>query len=277
MSAIAIAAALFSALIHARWMALLKTGSDRLVDSALVAIGWTIVSLALIALTGMPPRETWPILIASGVVHAGYWAAMSKGYESGDLSHVYTLSRGLAPVFVTLGGFLFLHESLEPAAMFGIATVCVGVLSVGASPNAPLRATIWSLLTAVAIGGYSLIDAFGARQTGNPALYLGWGTLLAALPIIVFAIWRRGATTLLRAAQNDWMRGLSAGFISMLGYGMILYAQTLAPVAQVAALREASVVFGALIAWLFLKEKLGARRWAGACVVALGAVFIAFT
>lgn len=272
----AIAAALLSALIHASWNALLKSGADRLVDSALVGVGWMVLAAGLIAFYGLPPPQAWPILFISGAVHALYWGALTRGYEAGDLSHVYTLSRGLAPAVAALLAFIVIGETPAPLALAGVALVCAGVLTVGASRAAPLNATLWALVTAASIGAYSLCDAMGARIVGDAAHYLGWNMLLSGLPIFAFAVLRRGPARLLRAARADWKRGLAAGLVSGVGYGIVLFAQTLAPVAQVTALRETSVVFGALIAWLFLKETLGPRRWAGAAIVAAGAALIGF-
>lgn len=254
---------------------MLKSGADRVVDSTLVSVGWTILGLILVAIFGLPPPQAWPMLLISMVVHSFYWFALTKGYDAGDLSHVYTLSRGLAPVAVAFGAFLIAHETPSPIALLGIVCVCTGVLLVGASPNAPLRATLWALLTASAIGGYSLADALGARAVGNAAHYLGWSLLLSAAPIFAYAVIVRGPRALVHAARNDWKRGLAAGFVSGVGYGVVLFAQTLAPVAQVTALRETSVVFAALIAFVFLRERLGPRRWLGAAIVAVGATLIA--
>jgi len=273
----AVALALLSALIHASWNALLKSGSDRLADSALVAIGWLALASVLLAYFGLPPQETWPPLLLASVAHAFYWYALTKGYDTGDLSHVYTLSRGLAPAVVAVLAFMIARETPAPIALTGIALVCIGVLAVGASPNAPLRATLWALATAASIGAYSFFDAVGARATGNAAHYLCWSLIFSAAPILVFALWRRGVGGLARAFKLDWKRGLAAGIVSGVGYGVVLYAQTMGPVAQVTALRETSVVFAALIAWVFLRERLGPRRWAGAALVAAGAVLIAFS
>lgn len=272
----AVAAALLSALIHASWNALLKSGADRLADSALVAVGWMALAGGLIAWFGPPPPSAWPMLALSGLLHAGYWAALTKGYEAGDLSHVYTLSRGLAPAVAALLAFVFVRETPSAIALAGVALVCAGVLTVGASRTAPLNATLWALITAASIGAYTLCDALGARLTGEAAHYLGWSLLVSGAPIFLFALWRRGPAGLARAFRLDWRRGLAAGFVSGAGYGVVLFAQTLAPVAQVTALRETSVVFGALIAWAFLRERLGVRRWIGAAIVAAGAVLIGF-
>jgi drug/metabolite transporter (DMT)-like permease len=271
---LAIALALTSALVHAAWNALLKAGTDRLVDSALVAFGWAAFGAALIAVAGPPPPATYMFLLGSAIAHAFYWAALTKGYDMGDLSHVYTLSRGSAPALVTLGAALAVHEIPQPLALAGIALVTFGILIVGASPHAPLKATGWALLIGVTIASYSLIDAFGARVSGKPASYVGATLMIDAVPIGAFCLWRRGPARLFADARRNWRRGLTAGLVSGAGYGLVLWAQTLAKVGQVSALRETSVVFAALIAWIVLRERLGLRRALGAGIVAAGAVLI---
>lgn len=276
MPPLAIALALSSALIHASWNAALKGGQDRITDSFLVAVGGLFTGAALIAWLGPPPREAWPYLALSVSIHLAYWFTLFKGYDSGDLSHVYTLSRGTAPLLVAIGAAFAAGETPPPLKALGIALVSVGVIFVGASPQAPMRATLWALAIGVCISGYSLVDALGARAAGDAIQYLGWTTGLMSVPMIGFAIWRRGPRRLRSDAAIAPWRGISIGVISFAGYGLVLWAQTMAPIAQVTALRETSVVFGALIAFAFLRERLGLRRWAGAAVVALGAGLIAF-
>jgi drug/metabolite transporter (DMT)-like permease len=121
-----------------------------------------------------------------------------------------------------------------------------------------------------------LVDALGARASGNAILFLGWSMALMSVPMAAFAFWRRGARRLLADAAIAPWRGIAIGLISFGGYGLVLWAQTFAPIAQVTALRETSVVWGALIAFVFLHERLGARRWLGAAIVAAGAGLIAF-
>jgi drug/metabolite transporter (DMT)-like permease len=273
--AAAIAAALFSALLHASWNALLKGGKDRLVDSTLVAFGWAVLGGALLLVAGPPPPVAYPFVLGSAAAHALYWAALTKGYETGDLSHVYTLSRGAAPAIITLGAAIGAREVPETLGLAGIALVCLGVLCVGASPHASLKATLWALAIAATIGGYSLIDALGARASANPSGYVGAMLIADAAPIAGFCILRRTPARLFADARRDWRRGLVAGVVSGGGYAIVLWAQTFAPLAQVSALRETSVVFASVIAWAVLKEKMGVRRWAGALVVAAGAVCIA--
>ncbi len=276
MPPLAIGAALLSALIHASWNAALKGGTDRVTDSFLVAVGGLAVGAGLIVWLGPLPSEALPYLALSVAIHLVYWFTLFKGYDTGDLSHVYTLSRGTAPLLVAIGAALTASEIPLLPKMIGIGLVSVGVICVGASPNAPLRATLWALAIGLCISGYSLNDALGARVGGNAAQYLGWTTFLMSIPMIGFAFWRRGVKRLLADAAVAPWRGIAIGVISFAGYGLVLWAQTFAPIAQVTALRETSVVFGALIAFAFLRERLGPRRWIGAVIVAAGAGLIAF-
>jgi drug/metabolite transporter (DMT)-like permease len=273
MPPLAIAAALASALIHASWNAALKGGRDRVADSFLIALGGLGCGAILIALLGVPRAEAWPFIAVSVGIHLLYWLTLFKSYDLGDLSHIYTLARGSAPLLVALGAALTAREVPAPAEALGIVCVSAGVLAVGASPSAPLKATLWALACGLTIAAYSLVDALGARTDGDALRYLGWHMALQALPMMGYAIWRRGGAVVKSPAP--W-RGIAIGVVSIAGYGLVLWAQTFAPIAQVTALRETSVVWGALIALVFLGERLGPRRWIGALVVALGAGLIAF-
>jgi drug/metabolite transporter (DMT)-like permease len=276
MPPLAIAAALTSALIHASWNAALKGGrGDRIADAFLIAVGGMVTWGAIALFTAPPAPEAWPYLSASVLIHLVYWYALFSAYDAGDMSHIYTLSRGSAPLLVAIGAAFAAQEVPPPVKMLGIALVSLGVLLVGASPRAPLRATLWALWIGVCIASYSLVDALGARVNGNALVYVAWTSGIMGVPMIAFTFWRRGSQ-LWKDAGVAPIRGLAIGVISFLGYGLVLWAQTFAPIAQVTALRETSVVFGALIAFAFLRERLGARRWVGALVVAAGAGLIAF-
>jgi len=276
MPPLAIVAAIASAMIHASWNAALKGGTDRVTDSFLIAVGGLGAGLIIIVWLGAPPPDAWPYLALTVGIHLAYWFCLFKGYDAGDMSHVYTLSRGSAPLLVAFGAALTAHEIPPPLKMLGIAFVSIGVLTVGASPRAPLKATLWAGAIGLCIASYSLTDALGSRVTGSAIIFLGWSMALMSVPMAAFAFWRRGVKRLLTDAAVAPWRGIGIGFISFAGYGLVLWAQTFAPIAQVTALRETSVVWGALIAFVFLHERLGARRWTGAAIVALGAGLIAF-
>jgi drug/metabolite transporter (DMT)-like permease len=277
MPPLAIAAALASALIHASWNAALKGGrGDRIADAFLIAIGGMLTWAAVAFVLPPPAPEAWPYLVASVLIHLVYWYTLFNAYDAGDMSHIYTLSRGSAPLLVAIGAGLTAGEIPPALKMFGVALVSVGVLLVGFSPRAPMKATLWALSIGLCIASYSLVDALGARVNGDALVYVAWTSGIMGVPMVAFAFWRRGPG-LLKDAAHAPFKGIFIGVISFAGYGLVLWAQTFAPIAQVTALRETSVVFGALIAFFFLREHLGARRWLGAIVVALGAGLIAFT
>ena len=277
MPPLAIAAALGSALIHASWNAALKGGRDRVADAFLIGVAGMLTWAVVATVYGAPAPAAWPYLAASVAIHLVYWYALFRAYDAGDLSHIYTLSRGSAPLLVAVGAALTAGETPPPVKMAGVALVSAGVLCVGASARASIAATLWALGIGVCIASYSLIDALGARAGADALVYIAWTSGLMGVPMIAYALWRkRGAGELLRAAAVAPWRGIGIGVISFAGYGLVLWAQTFAPIAQVTALRETSVVFAALIAFLFLRERLGLRRWLGAAIVALGAGLIAF-
>ncbi|MDX2238763.1 MAG: EamA family transporter [Hyphomonadaceae bacterium] len=270
----AIAAALLSALIHAGWNAALKAGRDRLVDLGQMAIGGVALGAALTAIYGAPPPQSWPYIAASCAVHFVYWTALSRGYAAGDMSHVYTIARGSAPALVTLGAAFAASEAPAFGQAFGVASITIGVFLVGFSPTAPLRATAWAALTGAAIAAYSLIDALGARVAGDVFAYKGWGAVGTFLPILAFAVARRGPRRFAEAGRGRWAVGAVAGALSIAGFALVLWAQMRAPIGPITALRETSVVFGAAIAALALKETVAPRRWLGAGIVATGALMI---
>lgn len=276
MPPLAIAAAIASAVIHASWNAVLKGGTDRVTDSFLIAVGGLGAGVLIIAFVGPPPDAALPYLALTVLIHLTYWFCLFKGYDAGDMSHVYTLSRGMAPMLVAVGAALTAHEIPPPLKMLGIAFVSIGVFTVGASPRAPLQATLWAGAIGLCIASYSLVDALGSRAAGSALVFIAWSMTLMSAPMMAFAFWRRGAARLIAGARTAPLRGIGVGVVSFAGYGLVLWAQTFAPIAQVTALRETSVVWGALIAFLFLRERLGFRRWLGASVVAAGAGLIAF-
>ncbi len=274
----AIAATLISALLHAGWNLFLKQagGGDRMVDLALLGLGGSLFGAVLITLFGAPVAGAWPFILASSAIHLVYWTALTRGYAAGDMSHVYTIARGIAPALVTLGALLAAGEVPGPGPALGVMAISAGVLLVGVNRAAPLSATLWALLTGVAIAGYSLVDALGVRMNGDVFSYKGWGAVFTFLPISLWVMARRGPAGFAKAAAGRWGRGMAAGAVSSAGFMLVLWAQMRAPIGPITALRETSVIFGAGLAALLLKEAVTARRWAGAAVVCAGAALIGF-
>jgi drug/metabolite transporter (DMT)-like permease len=168
------------------------------------------------------------------------------------------------------------HEIPTPQIAIGIALISVGIFAVGFNRNAPLNATAWAGLTGISIAAYSLVDALGTRIAGDVLEYKSWGMIGTFLPLLVFVVARRGPKQFFKAGKGRWARGMFAGAISSAGFALVLWAQMRAPIGPITALRELSVVFGAVIAALILKEAVSPRRWLGAVAVAAGALMIGF-
>jgi drug/metabolite transporter (DMT)-like permease len=260
-----ILAVLFGALLHAAWNAMVKRGGDPLVELALVTAGASVLSIPLLPLVPFPPAAAWPFLVASLVIHVGYYATLIGTYRHADLSVGYPLMRGSAPLLVTLAGVLLLGEHPTPAMCAGIVLICGGVISLslagGHHRAVSGRAIGYALANASLIAAYTLVDAAGARASGAAVGYVAWMFFLEGLPFAAFMLWRRGGA-FVDAARSRWPVALAGG----------AWAMTVAPVGAVSALRETSVVFAlGLGAWL-LKERVGAQRWVGVAVVLAGAI-----
>jgi phosphonate utilization associated putative membrane protein len=260
-----------SALLHASWNAIIKSSRDVMLDTALVAAGAGIVSLLLTAFLPLPASASWPYLGASVAIHIGYFTTLVAAYRVGDLGHAYPLMRGTAPLLVALFGIVLLDELPGATIWLGIVLISAGILSIGLlqQGRAHRGATLWALANAAIIASYTLVDGAGARLSGSPAGYGAWMFWLQGLPFValVIALRKRAA---LDYARRNWRRGLGGGLCVISAYGIVLWAMTQAPVAAVAALRETSVIFAALLGSIFLKERFGRRRLIGACAVALG-------
>ena len=266
-------AMLAAALLHASWNAMIKSSADKLLDTGMVCIGASVVCAPLMLALPLPAPAAWPWLAASSVLHIGYFFAVVGAYRAGDLSHGYPIMRGLAPLAVALASIAWFGETPRPSAWAGIALVCGGVLSLGFIGRPQLAATRWALANAVIIASYTLVDANGVRVSGDPVAYVAWMFFLDCAPfaLVVLAL-RRGE--LLRYAAARWGRALAGGALSAGSYGIAVWAMTRAPVGTIAALRETSVVFGALIGSWLLKEGHVRARLAGAVVVAAGVAML---
>ncbi len=271
-------AVLFAALCHAGWNALIKVGLDPLSTTTLIAIGSAVVSVLCLPLAGMPAPAAWPWLIASAVVHLFYFAALIEAYRTGDLGQVYPIARGSAPLMTASASVVFVGEHLSPASWIGIGALAAGVLLLSARGGRALaqidrRAVGFALLTALTICAYSVIDGVGARVSHNPQSYVLLLLIGNALLLVPYALWRDGRDVI-PAMQRFWLRGLVGGALQTLSYGIALWAMTLAPIAIVASLRETSVLFGAAIAVVVLKEPLRAARIGAALLIVAGLVLI---
>ncbi len=271
-------AVLFAAACHAGWNALIKIGLDPLSTTTLISIGSGVVALALLPLVGLPAWAAWPWLIASVLIHLVYFAALIEAYRTGDLGQVYPIARGAAPLMTATATTIFVGEKLNLVGWAGIVALVAGVFLLSARGGRELvkidrRAVGFALITALTICTYSVVDGIGARLAGNPNAYslsLFVGIALVMLP---YALIRDGREVI-PAMRHFWRRGFVGGALQVLSYGTVLWAMTVAPIAIVATLRETSVLFGAGIAVVVLKEPLRAVRIAAALLIVCGLVLI---
>jgi drug/metabolite transporter (DMT)-like permease len=267
-------AVLGAALAHATWNAMIKSSSNVLFDMTLVVLFGGVVTAPFMLVVETPPPAAWPYIIASMVLHLGYYIALVGAYRAGDLSHGYPIMRGVAPLIVSVSALLFLGEAPKPLVWVGVLLICGGVLSlgfVGFQWQQSRRSLAWALTNAVIIACYTLTDAAGVRVSGRADSYTVWLFTLDALPFSLLIMWLK-RKELVPYARRFWLRGIVGGALSAGAYAVVLWAMARAPVAAVAALRETSVIFAALIGVWLLKEGHIARRVAGAITVACGVI-----
>lgn len=268
---------LLGAMLHAGWNALIRGSTDRSLDTVLVAAGGAVIAACALPFAPLPAAASWPFLIASGVIHVGYFLLVGLSYRHGELSFAYPIMRGSAPAVSAIAAALLLSEWPAAGGWLGVLLISSGVmLLAGDSWRAGAfhgRTAVFALATAAIIVVYTLVDGVGARLSGNAFVYTGWVLVLTAPPYIGLSLLRNGAAT--RAyLRRHWRRGLLGGACTLGSYGLALWAMTQAPIALVAALRETSVAFGALLAATLLGERVSRTRWAAIFIVLAGAVAI---
>ena len=265
-------AVLGAAFLHALWNALLKASAgDPILDTALIVAGSAVCAFAVLPFVALPAAAAWKYMLLSSAIHFAYYITLAGAYHRGDLSFAYPLMRGVAPLFVTLLGVLFLGEHPGAKILVGIALISTGIIVIAwfAGGRHSPAAAGWALANAAIIGSYTLVDGAGVRASDDAAAYVSWLIALEGLPFLAWVLLRRGRSAA-RYVGVRWRRGLAGGAASLAAYGIVLWAMTRAPVAAVAALREVSVLFAALMGSLALKEGLGWRRMAGAATVVAG-------
>jgi drug/metabolite transporter (DMT)-like permease len=276
-----LAAVLGAAALHALWNSLVKSASDKFLSSAVVAIWCGAVALVAALILPRPAGAAFPFIIASAIVHIVYFILVGQLYRSTDLSVAYPIMRGFAPLIAAIIALAALGEAPRPIASLGVAALVAGVLMMGASGVAHGRINRPTIIVALAnsavIAIYSVIDGQGARLSGAGAAfafaYNSWAdalTALAYLPIILFLRGRAAAA----AFAQGWRLGLVGGVAAFVGYAIVIWAMTQAPIAAVAALRETSVVFAAIIGVVALGEPFHAQRAIAALVILAGVILL---
>ena len=257
---------------------MIKGGSDVLLDTATIVACGGLLAVPFLFVVPFPDAASWPYLVGSIVIHLAYYFLMVNAYRSGELSLVYPLMRGVAPLITAVLGIIWLRELPAPISWLGMLMISIGVIALALRPagDAPVlaghgRAVSFALGNAAVIAVYTIIDGTGARLSGNPWAYIVWLFLLDAIPFSIFMLVTRRRAFLAALIERRW-HGLIGGALSAGAYAISVWAMTKAPVALVASLRETSVLFATLIGARLLKERLSARRWAGVGAVVIGVV-----
>jgi phosphonate utilization associated putative membrane protein len=276
-----VAAVLVGALLHAGWNALVKSSGDKPLDTALVHFLGAWVALPLLCWVGLPTTAGLPFIAASLVIHIAYYIALAGAYQHGDLGLTYPIMRGFAPLLVALASGFVIGETPSAAAWIGIVGITLGVSLVGlAHPGAALhhrKALAYAFANAGIIALYTIVDGLGVRsEVAQGGQALRYVMLLFVLDGIAYPtlVWLRrdaaGRRQILVYARARWPLATLGGSASIGSYAIALWAMTQAPVASVAALRETSVLFAAVLGSRLLKEKFGLQRALGTAVIVAG-------
>jgi drug/metabolite transporter (DMT)-like permease len=262
--------------LHATWNAIAKQVDDRLMVFAWIGIASTIGGALGLVVTGLPYRAAVGFAIVSAVIHIGYDLGLMATYRLGAFNQTYPIARGTSPLVVAVGAYFLANDRLSAPELLGVATLAVGLISLAFSAGRLSRqdmpAVGAAVLTGLTIAAYTIVDGLGVRHAHNPWAYVALFFLLQGPAMIVVAAVRRPASAWRDASTAA--RSLLAGVLCILAYGIVLWAQTKAPLAEVAAIRETSVVFAALIGVTAFGEHFGRRRVAAAAVIATGIVLI---
>jgi drug/metabolite transporter (DMT)-like permease len=261
---------LVSGCAHAIVNAILKSGKDKMSGRALID-GFSAVLVAPAAVMLPLPAHAWGWLAGSWAVHLLYLFTLIKSFEESELTVAYPIARGVAPVLAATAAVAFFHEPITVLVALGIATIAVGVLCIGISHTMSGKGLLWAVITGACIAAYTVIDAQGVRAAPTAWSYIVWVFIALGGGIgVIFALWRGRAFLL--AAATQWKPGLAAGALSILTYGLALWAFRLGATPRLAALRETSILFATAIAVIFLKERLTRIRKFGVAAIALGAI-----
>lgn len=268
-------AVLGAAFLHALWNSLLKVGTSRMGAMVILSMGEIPIGLAVVMARPALDWSVAPWVIAAGCAHFFYKLFLTYAYERGDLSRVYPIARGSAPLMVGLVSPFFLPDVITPVEFAGIAVLGLGILLMaqGVFANGENRRLIpYALGSACATATYTLIDGQGARVSGDAVAYIAWVFVADGLFFAGGMLAWKGLSVLPRQ-RKAWGVGMIAAAASFGAYAVSVWAMTIAPIAVVAALRETSILFAVMIGWLVFGEKM-TRGKALAALVIVGGVML---
>ncbi len=291
-------AVLAAAVTHATWNAIAHGIKDQLLAFGLIGAGGILVAIPLVILSPFPLSACWPYLLASIVIHVFYNLLLMRSYRYGEFGQVYPLARGTSPLVVTVLAAVFAAERPSAAQVAGVLVVSCGLVLLvlagrtgrraaprggsddgsggGAGRGGGLgrAALVAAVGTGLTIAAYTTVDGLGVRLSGSSVAYIGWLMLLESLCVPAWALARRRHVLLSGTSRRVLWSGLLAGGLSVLAYGLVLWAQTRGDLAPIAALRETSVIFGAVIGTVVFHEPFGRWRIAATLLVVIGVLLL---
>jgi drug/metabolite transporter (DMT)-like permease len=267
-------AVLAAAVTHATWNAIAHGIKDQALAFALIGVGGIAVGIPLVIVAAMPRGDCWPYLLGSVTIHVFYNLLLMQCYRLGEFSQVYPLARGTSPLVVTILAAVFVSEHLAFPQVAGVLVVSAGLAVLVLAGRRPGRGAFAAAIgTGLTIAAYTTVDGVGVRLSASPVGYIGWLMVLESLCVPMFALARR-RDVVLKQRPRVLLAGLAAGALSVLAYGLVLWAQTRGALAPIAALRETSVIFGAIIGTLVFREPFGRTRIVATVLVAVGIVLL---
>ncbi len=273
-------AVLAAAVMHAGWNVLVKLKLDRFLSLFLIQTLMGLMGLAMLAVFAWPSAASLPYAFASGILHTGYNIFLARSYRTGDLSQVYPIARGTAPLLTLIVTWFAAHETIGIATGLGIGVLVAGIWLTGLVDKRGLKldglTMFFALGTSVFIAAYTVVDGLGARASGSASGYAALVFLLDAVFLLFAGIYMRGPG-ILRQVAPYWKSGIAGAALSLSAYWIVIWAMTLAPIAAVAALRETSILFVMLMSIRVLKETVTMPRAAGALLIVAGAVILRFS
>lgn len=269
-------AVLFAAALHASWNALVKGGGDKVVAMNAVVVGQGLAGLIALMFVPMPGWTALHLMTISVFLHIGYQLFLLQGYKLGDLSQVYPIARGVAPLIVTVTLVGFLDESLSRVELIAVGLIILGVMSISlARQSDGLRngkAAVFAVGTGCFIAAYSLVDGYGGRMSDSA---VGFYAVIAIANSILFPVLTRTAMgTGFRDTLRAWRTILIGGAASFIAYAIVVYAFTQSSIALVTALRETSIIFAMLIGVLALGERMSIVKAISAMTALGGAMLL---
>jgi drug/metabolite transporter (DMT)-like permease len=282
---LAMALALTAAVAHAVFGALQKGRHDPWLSRGAIDISYSIMALPIaLVFVPLPDGRLWLILAGAMVIHLVYKYAQARAYDRGDFTVVYPIVRGLGPLVTVVAAGAIFDETYSAQQWLGVLLLSGGIFALsifnilGAriGRGRLLEALAWAVATGFMVSAYTTYDAFGIREAPNPFTFLAWFFVLDGLlfPIIAAVHYERMMDP--PDLGPLFRRGIIGGLVAYVSFGSVMMATRLDKVGEAAVLRETSVVFAALIGWLFLGEKVGPWRAALVAVIALGAVIMEF-